>query len=58
MKEHPKISKTIAEAGAEFIEEHLTMDDVTCYWDKLLRGYTSLLQYQVEKDPKLILVKP
>lgn len=58
VKEHPKISKKIAEAGAEFIEEHLTMDDVTCYWDKLLRGYTSLLQYQVDKDPKLILVKP
>jgi len=54
VKEHQDIAKSIADAGANFIDEHLKMEDVTCYWDKLVRSYTKLLVYTVEKDPTLI----
>jgi len=58
VKEHQELAKGIAEAGNKFVEEHLKMEDVLCYWDKLLRSYTSLLNYTVEKDPTLILIGP
>jgi len=57
-RDHPEISEKIAEAGAEFIENHLRMSDVTCYWRKLLLAYTKLLSYKVVKDKSLMLVKP
>ena len=56
-KEHPDISKKIADSGATFIKENLTMRDVECYWRDLLRQYTELLTYRVVRDPKLKLVK-
>lgn len=56
-KEHPDISKKIADSGATFIKENLTMRDVECYWRDLLRQYTELLTYTVVRDPKLKLVK-
>jgi len=56
-KEHPDISKKIADSGATFIKENLTMRDVECYWRDLLRQYTELLTYKVVRDPKLKLVK-
>lgn len=58
VKEHQDLARGIAEAGATFVEEHLKMEDVTCYWDKLLRAYTKLLHYKVEMDPALILIGP
>ena len=56
-KEHPDISKKIADSGATFIKENLTMRDVECYWRDLLRQYTELLTYKVVRDPNLKLVK-
>jgi len=57
VREHQGVAKDIAEAGAKFVEEQLKMEDVLCYWDKLIKSYTKLLQYKVEKDPALILIK-
>ena len=57
-KEHPDISKKIADEGASFIKAHLTMHDVGCYWRDLLKEYSKLLTYKVVRDPKLTLVKP
>ena len=57
-KEHQDLARGIAENGAKFVEEQLRMEDVTCYWDKLVRAYTKLLQYKVEWDPSLILIGP
>jgi len=54
VEEHQDLARGIAEAGAKFVEEQLKMEDVTCYWDKLIRAYTKLLKYKVEKDPTLI----
>ena len=56
-KEHPDISKKIADSGATFIKEELTMRDVECYWRDLLRQYTERLTYRVVRDPKLKLAK-
>jgi len=56
--EHQDIAQDIALAGAKFVEEQLKMEDVTCYWDKLIRAYTNLLQYKVERDPTLTLIGP
>merc|ERR1719147_211207 len=50
--------REIAARGARFIEDHLRMSDVTCYWKKLLLSYTKLLSYKVVKDKNLMLVKP
>jgi len=58
VKEHQDLAKGIADAGTKFVKDHLRMEDVTCYWDKLIRAYTKLLQYQVERDPTLILIGP
>lgn len=57
-KEHPDISKKIADKGASFIKDHLKMHDVGCYWRNLLKSYSELLTYKVVRDPKLKLVKP
>ena len=56
-KEHPDISKKIADSGATFIKENLTMRDGECYWRDLLRQYTERLTYKVVRDPNLKLVK-
>ena len=42
-RENPEISSKIAERGARFIEDHLRLSDVSCYWDKLLRSYSKLI---------------
>ena len=57
VKDNQDVAVKIAEAGAEFIENHLRMPDVTCYWRKLLESYTKLLNYKVVRDPKLKLIK-
>ena len=56
-RENPEISSKIAERGAMFIEDHLRLSDVTCYWDKLLRSYAELITYKVTRDPRLSIVK-
>ena len=56
-RENPEISSKIAERGAMFIEDHLRLPDVTCYWDKLLRSYAELITYKVTRDPRLSIVK-
>jgi len=46
----------IAERGRFFIENHLRMKDVTCYWSNLLKRYAKLLKYEPTLDPDLILL--
>lgn len=57
-KRHDDLAKNIAEAGYEFIWNHLRMDDVECYWNNLLINYSKLLKYDVEKDNTMIEIKP
>jgi len=57
VKHDQESSRRIAQRGADFIMENLTLDTVRCYWRNLLLKYTSLLDYAVKKDPALIRVK-
>ncbi|KAI4831503.1 hypothetical protein KUCAC02_001042 [Chaenocephalus aceratus] len=49
VKENDDIAQEIASRGKEFILEHLRMKDVSCYWERLLTDFSSLLTYK----PKL-----
>ncbi|XP_063733454.1 protein O-glucosyltransferase 1 [Eleginops maclovinus] len=49
VKENDDIAQEIATRGKVFILEHLRMKDVSCYWERLLTDFSSLLSYQ----PKL-----
>jgi len=53
-KNHQDLAEKIANTGADFIENHLRMNDVECYWYKLLREYTKLLKYKIERDSTLV----
>jgi len=53
-KNHQDMAEKIANTGADFIENHLRMNDVECYWYKLLREYTKLLKYKIERDSTLV----
>nr|XP_046237907.1 protein O-glucosyltransferase 1 isoform X1 [Scatophagus argus] len=48
-KENDAIAQEIATRGKEFILEHLQMEDISCYWERLLTEYSRLLTYK----PKL-----
>nr|XP_002126603.1 protein O-glucosyltransferase 1 [Ciona intestinalis] len=46
-KENDEVVKKIANRGKRFITKHLKMDDISCYWKKLLFQYAELLKYKV-----------
>ncbi|XP_062897093.1 protein O-glucosyltransferase 1 isoform X1 [Mobula hypostoma] len=45
-KENDQIARDIAERGCRFIQDHLKMKDVSCYWKQLLVEYSKLLLYK------------
>ncbi|KAL3200615.1 hypothetical protein MRX96_012897 [Rhipicephalus microplus] len=52
--ENDEVVREIAERGYDFIWKHLRMEDVQCYWHKLLKKYASLLRYKVVRDKSLV----
>lgn len=48
-KENDGIAQEIALRGRQFILDHLKMEDISCYWERLLTNYSKLLTYK----PKL-----
>lgn len=56
-RKHNKISQEIANRGYDMIWNNLRMEDIECYWRKLLKGYGKLIQYDVELDTELIAIK-
>ena len=56
-KEHQSIAREIAENGYEMVEKNLRIEDVECYWRRLLRSYGKLIKYEVEKDEDFIEIK-
>jgi protein glucosyltransferase len=48
------IAQEIAERGHDMVLSHLRMEDVSCYWKKLLKRYAKLLQFKPEQDKSLI----
>lgn len=49
VRENDDIAKDIAERGHKFILDHLTMEDVSCYWETLLTEYSKLLTYNPQR---------
>ncbi|KAH6935399.1 hypothetical protein HPB50_005559 [Hyalomma asiaticum] len=53
-KDNDEVVHEIAERGYDFIWKHLRMEDVQCYWRRLLKKYASLLRYKVIRDKSLV----
>lgn len=51
------LSRQIADNGRAFLEQHLTMRDVSSYWRKLLQEYGALQRFRPERDPGLVRVE-
>ncbi|XP_037712699.1 O-glucosyltransferase rumi isoform X1 [Drosophila subpulchrella] len=54
LREHDDLAEEIAERGHQFVWLHLRMEDVQCYWSKLLREYAKLLTYKVHLKTGLL----
>uniref|UniRef100_A0A667ZSC5 Protein O-glucosyltransferase 1 n=1 Tax=Myripristis murdjan TaxID=586833 RepID=A0A667ZSC5_9TELE len=49
VKENDAIAQEIASRGQKFIVEHLRMEDVSCYWERLLTEFSRLLKYKPKR---------
>ncbi|XP_034720401.1 protein O-glucosyltransferase 1 [Etheostoma cragini] len=49
VKENDAIAEEIATRGKEFILVHLRMQDVSCYWERLLTEFSRLLTYKPKR---------
>jgi EGF-domain serine glucosyl/xylosyltransferase len=56
-KNHQNLAQEIALRGYEMIWNHLRMEDVECYWRRLLRKYGKLMKFEVERDNDFIEIK-
>ncbi|XP_017288282.1 protein O-glucosyltransferase 1 isoform X2 [Kryptolebias marmoratus] len=59
-KENDAVAQEIATRGKEFILSHLQMEDVSCYWERLLTEFSQLLTYKPSRNPnyKQVVQKP
>ncbi|XP_051558500.1 protein O-glucosyltransferase 1 isoform X1 [Myxocyprinus asiaticus] len=49
VKEKDGVAKEIAMRGQTFILHHLRMEDVSCYWERLLTDFSKLLKYKPKR---------
>ncbi|XP_030636725.1 protein O-glucosyltransferase 1 [Chanos chanos] len=49
VKENDDIAESIAQRGQRFIQDHLRMEDVSCYWERLLTDFSLLLKYKPKR---------
>ncbi|XP_069003279.1 protein O-glucosyltransferase 1 isoform X2 [Embiotoca jacksoni] len=49
VKENDAVAEEMATRGKEFILDHLRMQDVTCYWERLLTEFGRLLAYRPQR---------
>uniref|UniRef100_A0A3Q0SM13 Protein O-glucosyltransferase 1 n=1 Tax=Amphilophus citrinellus TaxID=61819 RepID=A0A3Q0SM13_AMPCI len=49
VKENDGIAQEIATRGKEFILSHLQMQDISCYWERLLTEFSQLLTYKPQR---------
>ncbi|KAJ8246691.1 hypothetical protein GJAV_G00254330 [Gymnothorax javanicus] len=52
VKENDDVAQEVARRGQDFIMEHLRMEDVSCYWEKLLTDFGRLLKYRPKRRPE------
>ncbi|ESN93559.1 hypothetical protein HELRODRAFT_103469 [Helobdella robusta] len=56
-KENDDLVKEIADRGYRFIKNHLRMQDVSCYWKKLLLRYALMCKWRTVPDQSLFDVR-
>lgn len=49
-KANPDVMENMAERGQKFILDHLRMEDVSCYWKKLLHQYAKLQKFTPQRN--------
>uniref|UniRef100_A0A8C2G3S2 Protein O-glucosyltransferase 1-like n=1 Tax=Cyprinus carpio TaxID=7962 RepID=A0A8C2G3S2_CYPCA len=49
VKENDAVAEEIAIRGQNFILDHLRMEDVSCYWERLLTDFSKLLKYKPKR---------
>ncbi|KAH3827829.1 protein O-glucosyltransferase 1-like [Dreissena polymorpha] len=49
-KENDDVVHEIAKRGRKFIWDHLRMEDVSCYWKKLLKNYAKLQKFKPTRN--------
>uniref|UniRef100_A0AAY4E702 Glycosyl transferase CAP10 domain-containing protein n=1 Tax=Denticeps clupeoides TaxID=299321 RepID=A0AAY4E702_9TELE len=49
VKENDVAAESIAKRGQDFILDHLRMEDVSCYWEKLLTDFSQQLKYKPKR---------
>ncbi|KAG7239338.1 hypothetical protein INR49_029326 [Caranx melampygus] len=49
VKDNDAIAQEITARGTEFILDHLKMQDVSCYWERLLTEFSQLLTYKPKR---------
>uniref|UniRef100_A0A7N9ATM7 Protein O-glucosyltransferase 1 n=1 Tax=Mastacembelus armatus TaxID=205130 RepID=A0A7N9ATM7_9TELE len=49
VKDNDAIAQEIATRGRQFILDQLRMDDVSCYWERLLTEFSQLLTYKPQR---------
>lgn len=54
---HDDLAREIAENGFEMIWNNLRMKDVKCYWEKLMKSYAKLLDFEPQLDEGLQEIK-
>ncbi|XP_025108187.1 protein O-glucosyltransferase 1-like [Pomacea canaliculata] len=52
------VAREIAERGRNFIWHHLRMEDVSCYWEHLLKRYAKLIKHKVKKNKQFKHIAP
>ncbi|KAK3734105.1 hypothetical protein RRG08_000020 [Elysia crispata] len=57
-KSNPDVMEGIAERGRKFITDHLRMEDVSCYWRKLLQNYAKLQRFTPKRNTSYKEIKP
>jgi protein glucosyltransferase len=54
---HENLAEKIAENGNEMIWKNLRIEDVECFWRRLLRSYAKLIKYEIIKNEDYIEIK-
>jgi protein glucosyltransferase len=52
-RDNDDVARAIASNGYEFVRRHLRYKDVKDYWRMLLDRYTSMIEWDVVRDPSL-----
>nr|XP_028582719.1 protein O-glucosyltransferase 1 isoform X2 [Podarcis muralis] len=49
VRENDEVAQEISKRGRQFIMDHLRMEDISCYWERLLTEYSKTLTYKVKR---------